>query len=133
MLETAVLMPTGDWSINHTADVALFYHLLAQQVPLRAEADGREIATLFGKTIEVIRLRVKRKGGMSMLSEKAKRLWQDFCDHGGGRLTEWEILSRTGFSHGSFCAARRELITAGLLRLGKDGKQTVYMLAKEEA
>ena len=61
-----------------------------------------------------------------MLSEKAERLWADFRQNGGGKLTEWEILKRTGFSHGSFCAARRELISAGLLTLGKDGKQTVY-------
>ena len=63
-----------------------------------------------------------------MLSAKAEKLWQDFCTNGGGTLTEWEILKRTGFSHGSFCAARRELIGAGLLVLGKDGKQTVYTL-----
>lgn len=63
-----------------------------------------------------------------MLSEKAERLWEDFQKNGGGKLTEWEILKRTGFSHGSFCAARRELIGAGLLTLGKDGKQTVYNL-----
>ncbi|SEH21831.1 hypothetical protein [Selenomonas sp. KH1T6] len=66
-----------------------------------------------------------------MLSEKAERLWADFRQNGGGKLTEWEILKRTGFSHGSFCAARRELIGAGLLTLGKDGKQTVYILRRE--
>ena len=63
-----------------------------------------------------------------MLSEKAERLLADFKAHGGGALMEWEILKRTGFSHGSFCAARKELIRAGLLALGKDGKQTVYIL-----
>ncbi len=63
-----------------------------------------------------------------MLSEKAARLLADFEAHGGGALMEWEILKRTGFSHGSFCAARKELIRAGLLVLGKDGKQTVYIL-----
>ncbi|MBQ7498575.1 MAG: hypothetical protein IJU00_12225 [Selenomonas sp.] len=64
----------------------------------------------------------------TVLTAKGRRLWEDFCAHGGGRLTEWDILKRTGFSHGSFCAARKELIAAGLLTLGKDGKQTVYIL-----
>lgn len=63
-----------------------------------------------------------------MLSVKAERLLRDFKTHGGGALMEWEILKRTGFSHGSFCTARKELIKAGLLVLGKDGKQTVYIL-----
>lgn len=63
-----------------------------------------------------------------MLSAKAERLLMDFREHGGGALMEWEILKRTGFSHGSFCAARRELLGAGLLTLGKEGKQTVYIL-----
>ncbi|MBQ7497130.1 MAG: hypothetical protein IJU00_04755 [Selenomonas sp.] len=62
------------------------------------------------------------------LTAKAGRLLADFRAHGGGALMEWEILKRTGFSHGSFCAARRELIKAGLLMLGKEGKQTVYIL-----
>lgn len=63
-----------------------------------------------------------------MLSEKAEKLLRDFRENGGGKLTEWEILKRTGFSHGSFCVARRELIEAGFLILGKEGKQTVYIL-----
>ena len=63
-----------------------------------------------------------------MLSEKAARLLNDFRENGGGALMEWQILKRAGFSHGSFCAARKELIKAGLLTLGKDGKQTVYIL-----
>lgn len=63
-----------------------------------------------------------------MLSEKAARLLNDFRENGGGALMEWQILKRAGFSHGSFCAARKELIAAGLLTLGKDGKQTVYIL-----
>ncbi|WP_029546028.1 hypothetical protein [Selenomonas sp. AB3002] len=63
-----------------------------------------------------------------MLSEKAERLLQDFRKNGGGALMEWEILKRTGLSHGTFSTARKELVQAGLLVLGKDGKQTVYTL-----
>ena len=62
------------------------------------------------------------------LSPKAALLLLDFQVGGGGALMEFDILKRTGLSHGSFSAARKELVEGGFLLLGKCGRQTVYTL-----
>lgn len=62
------------------------------------------------------------------LTSKAELLLLDLQLHGGGALPEFDILKRTGLSHGSFSAARKELVAKGLLALSKSGRQTVYTL-----
>ena len=68
-----------------------------------------------------------------MLTTKARLLYADLTAMGGGKLEEVLILARTGLSHGSFSAARRELVEGGQLRLEKDGRQTVYVLTPQGA
>ena len=62
------------------------------------------------------------------LTSKAELLLLDLQLNGGGALPEFDILKRTGLSHGSFSAARKELVEKGLLALSKAGRQTVYQL-----
>jgi len=62
------------------------------------------------------------------LTSKAELLLLDLQLNGGGALPEFDILKRTGLSHGSFSAARKELVEKGLLALSKAGRQTVYTL-----
>lgn len=62
------------------------------------------------------------------LTSKAGLLLLDLQLNGGGALPEFDILKRTGLSHGSFSAARKELVAKGLLALSKSGRQTVYKL-----
>lgn len=67
------------------------------------------------------------------LSEKARRLYETIAKTGGGALDEYALRCRAGgFSHGSFCAARRELVDARLLQLAKDGRKTVYRVVPAE-
>ena len=66
-----------------------------------------------------------------MLTTKAQLLYADLTAMGGGKLEEALILARTGLSHGSFSAARRELVEAEKLRLEKEGRQTVYVLTPQ--
>ena len=61
------------------------------------------------------------------LSRKGKILY-DYIAENGSLLDEWKLRDATGLSHGSFCAARKELVEAGLLVLGKDGRKTTYKL-----
>lgn len=62
------------------------------------------------------------------LTSKAGLLLLDLQMNGGGALPKFDILKRTGLSHGSFSAARKELVEKGLLALSKAGRQTVYTL-----
>ena len=62
------------------------------------------------------------------LTAKAKKLYACIQEKGGGVLEEWRMRDKTGLSHGSFCAARKELVAAGLLLLGKDVRKTTYTL-----
>ena len=62
------------------------------------------------------------------LTAKAKKLYAYIQEKGGGVLGEWRMRDKTGMSHGSFCAARKELVAAGLLLLGKDVRKTTYTL-----
>ena len=62
------------------------------------------------------------------LSRKGKLLYDYIREKGGGALEEWQMRDRIGLSHGSFCAARKELVEAGLLLLGKDVRKTTYTL-----
>ena len=64
------------------------------------------------------------------LTAKAQRLYDCIREKGGGVIEEWRMLDKTGMSHGSFCAARKELVAAGLLLLGKDVRKTTYTLAE---
>ena len=43
-------------------------------------------------------------------------------------LDEWYIRDKTGLSHGTICAARKELVEKGLLRLGKEMRKMTYQL-----
>lgn len=67
------------------------------------------------------------------LSRKGKLLYDYIREKGGGALDEWFIRDKTGLSHGSFCAARKELVAAGLLQLGKDVRKTTYTLIPSPA
>ena len=60
------------------------------------------------------------------LTAKAKKLYACIQEKGGGVLEEWRMRDKTGLSHGSFCTARKELVAAGLLLLGKDVRKTTY-------
>lgn len=62
------------------------------------------------------------------LTAKAQRLYDCIKEKGGGVLEEWRMLDKTGMSHGSFVAARKELVAAGLLLLGKNVRKTTYQL-----
>ncbi len=64
------------------------------------------------------------------LSRKGKILY-DYIAENGSLLDEWKLRDTTGLSHGSFCAARKELVEAGLLILGKDGRKTTYDLTSQ--
>lgn len=68
-----------------------------------------------------------------MLTVKARVVYEDIAAMGGGKIEESSIRKRTGLSHGSFSAARRELVEAGKLALEKDGRQTVYVLKEKAA
>ena len=68
---------------------------------------------------------------MSKLSVKAQKLYDFISANGGGALDEWLIRDKTSLSHGSFCAARKELVADGLLKLGKDGRKTTYHLTSQ--
>lgn len=62
------------------------------------------------------------------LSRKAVILYGYVQGCGGGALDEWQLRDKTGLSHGSICAARKELVEAGLLTLGKEGRKMIYQL-----
>ncbi|SEA15395.1 hypothetical protein [Selenomonas ruminantium] len=64
------------------------------------------------------------------LTTKAKKLYDCIREKGGGVLEEWRMLDKTGMSHGSFVAARKELVAAGLLLLGKNVRKTTYQLVE---
>ncbi|SFW23875.1 hypothetical protein [Selenomonas ruminantium] len=65
------------------------------------------------------------------LSRKAVILYGYIQGSGGGALDEWQMRDKTGLSHGTICAARKELVDAGLLTLGKDGRRTIYILTSQ--
>ena len=65
------------------------------------------------------------------LSRKAVIRYGYIQECGGGALDEWQMRDKTGLSHGSICAARKELVNAGLLTLGKDGRRTTYILTSQ--
>ncbi len=62
------------------------------------------------------------------LSRKAALLLAYLQKTGGGSLDEWRVRDRTGLSHGSIVAARRELVAAGLVTLLKSCRHFVYAL-----
>lgn len=62
------------------------------------------------------------------LSRKARLLLSYLEASGGGIIDEWRIKDATDLSHGSICAARRELIEAGYLGIAKEFRKTVYVL-----
>ena len=66
------------------------------------------------------------------LSRKAVILYGYISGCGGGALDEWQLRDKTGLSHGSVCAARKELVEAGLLTLGKEGRKMIYQLTSPE-
>ena len=65
------------------------------------------------------------------LSRKAGLVYGYIQGCGGGAIDEWQMRDKTGLSHGSICAARKELVDAGLLTLGKDGRRTTYILTSQ--
>lgn len=67
-----------------------------------------------------------------MLSEKAEKLLTVIREKGGGTLDEYLLRDRTGLSHGSIVAGRKELETAGLLQLTKQGRKLYYTLTEEQ-
>ncbi|SEA18130.1 MarR family transcriptional regulator [Selenomonas ruminantium] len=62
------------------------------------------------------------------LTPKAEKLLAYIQKAGGGVLDEWYIRDKTGLSHGTICAARKELVEKGLLRLGKEMRKMTYQL-----
>jgi len=69
----------------------------------------------------------------SSLSRKAVKFLEAVWQRGGGVIEESRLIRQTGLSHGSICAARRELIAAGLLQLGKVGRKTSFVLVTPPA
>lgn len=69
----------------------------------------------------------------SSLSRKAVKFLEAVWQRGGGVIEESRLMRQTGLSHGSICAARRELIAAGLLQLGKVGRKTSFVLVTPPA
>ena len=65
---------------------------------------------------------------MTELTRKARLLLACIQEAGGGALEETAIRARVGFSHGSFSAARRELLLAGCIRMERSGRQAVYVV-----
>ena len=63
-----------------------------------------------------------------MLSEKAEKLLAVIREKGGGTLDEYLLRDKTGLSHGSIVAGRKELEMAGLLQLTKQGRKLYYTL-----
>ena len=62
------------------------------------------------------------------LSRKAALLLATLSRRGGGIIDEYLLRDGTGLSHGSIVAARRELLAAGQLQLGKRNRKLVYIL-----
>ena len=56
-----------------------------------------------------------------MVSAKAEKLLAVIQAKGGGILDEYLLRDKTGLSHGSIVAGRKELEMAGLLQLTKQG------------
>ena len=69
--------------------------------------------------------------GIDDLSRKAVILYGYIQGCGGGALDEWKMRDKTGLSHGTICAARKELVDTGMLTLGKDGRRTTYILTSQ--
>ena len=69
----------------------------------------------------------------SSLSRKAVKFLEAVWQRGGGVIEESKLIRQSGLSHGSICAARRELIAAGLLQLGKVGRKTSFVLVTPPA
>ncbi len=67
-----------------------------------------------------------------MVSAKAEKLLAVIQAKGGGILDEYLLRDKTGLSHGSIVAGRKELETAGLLQLTKQGRKLYYTLTGQE-
>ena len=65
-----------------------------------------------------------------MLSKKAEKLLAVIQAKGGGILDEYLLRDKTGLSHGSIVAGRKELEMAGLLTLTKQGRKLYYTLTE---
>ncbi len=63
-----------------------------------------------------------------MVSAKAEKLLAVIQAKGGGILDEYLLRDKTGLSHGSIVAGRKELEMAGLLQLTKQGRKLYYTL-----
>ena len=63
-----------------------------------------------------------------MVSAKAEKLLAVIQEKGGGILDEYLLRDKTGLSHGSIVAGRKELEMAGLLTLTKQGRKLYYTL-----
>ena len=61
-----------------------------------------------------------------MVSAKAEKLLAVIQAKGGGILDEYLLRDKTGLSHGSIVAGRKELEMAGLLQLTKQGRKLYY-------
>ena len=60
--------------------------------------------------------------------------WKKYCELEQYRKpleAALQMRDKTGLSHGTICAARKELVDAGLLTLGKDGRRTTYLLTSQ--
>ena len=67
-----------------------------------------------------------------MLSEKAEKLLAVIREKGGGTFDEYLLRDKTGLSHGSIVAGRKELEMAGLLTLTQQGRKLYYTLTEEQ-
>ncbi len=63
-----------------------------------------------------------------MVSAKAEKLLAVIQEKGGGILDEYLLRDKTGLSHGSIVAGRKELEMADLLQLTKQGRKLYYTL-----
>ena len=64
MVDMAILGQAGFWNVN-PMDMSVFFHLMAQQIPMLMEADGTVKAAMVGQTYEVlVENETKEKNGM---------------------------------------------------------------------
>ncbi|MGO5130121.1 N-acetylmuramoyl-L-alanine amidase [Mitsuokella jalaludinii] len=64
----------------------------------------------------------------TLLSGKARKLYDALVKRNGGVVPEYKLRDATGLSHGSFIAARQELRRLGLIRLGHTQRRACYTL-----
>ncbi|XOQ25473.1 MAG: hypothetical protein ACFWTM_03895 [Mitsuokella multacida] len=66
-----------------------------------------------------------------LISDNAQKLYDAIALLGEGKLTEWRLHRYTGFSHGTFIAARKELCRDGFLEIEYESRKPCYRLLRK--